>query len=71
MPKLTGRVVTFDLGCGELKIRDKLGNDFTFKVLPLELVGIEENDEVQLELSGAQVKAIMKIASFRNRSTAK
>jgi hypothetical protein len=71
MPKLTGRVVTLDFIRSELKIKDKLGNEFTFKVLPLELVGIKENDEVQLELSGAQVKAVMKISSFRNRSTAK
>ncbi len=71
MPKLVGRVVTFDFCRSELKIKDKLGNEFTFKVPSLELVGIEENDQVQLEFSGARVKAVMKIASFRNRSTAK
>jgi hypothetical protein len=71
MWKLIGRVVTFDLSRGELKIKNRRGNEFTFNVLPLELVGIEENDEVQLELSGGQVKSVIKTSSFKNRSTAK
>ncbi|HXG31597.1 MAG TPA: hypothetical protein VNK81_08120 [Thermodesulfobacteriota bacterium] len=67
MPELIGRVVTFDLRCGELKIKDKLGNEFEFKVPTIELIGIEEGDEVMLEFLEAKVKSVTKIESFRNQ----
>jgi len=67
MPELVGRVVTFNLGRGELKIKDKLGNEFKFKVPSIELIGIEEGDEVILEFLEAKVKSVTKIESFRNQ----
>lgn len=67
MAELTGKIVTFNLGRGELKIKDHLGNEFTFKVPPIELIGIEEGDEVILEFLEAKVKSVTKIQSFRNQ----
>ena len=70
MVKLVGRVVTFNLAHGQLKIKDHLGNEFTFKVPPIELVGIEEGDKVRLDFLRTIVKAVTKIESFRNQSAA-
>jgi hypothetical protein len=66
-----GTVITFDISHGKLKIKDRLGNEFTFKVPSIELVGIEEGDEVWLEFAGAKVKSVTRIRSLRNQSAAK
>lgn len=66
MAKLVGRVVTLNLTHGQLKVEDLLGNEFTFKVPPLELIGIEEGDKVKLDFLGTKVKVVTKIDSFRN-----
>ena len=66
MAKLVGRVVTLNLTHGQLKVEDQLGNEFTFKVPPVELIGIEEGDKVRLDFLGTKVKVVTKIDSFRN-----
>lgn len=71
MAELIGRVLTFNLVHGEIKIKDQLGNEFTFKVPRIELIGIEEGDEVILEFLQSKVKSVRKIESFRNQLFAK
>ncbi len=67
MAELTGRVITFNLFREEIKIKDRLGNEFTFKVPRVELIGIEEGDEVLLEFLKSKLRSVKKIESFRNQ----